>query len=121
MSKKLHSDDIDFELDEKVEFTGPDGNRLTGLVVRVYNTRDDYHVEVDGERYSVNRRSDNMRYAPVPAPSTITPVTTGYRSSWTDEDRAAQSRRILGQDARCQGDCSRGGDGPPCCLPGCQG
>jgi len=53
----------DFELGDMVWFDGPYGDRLYGEVVRVYNARDDYHVEVDGHRYSVHRSSDNMSRA----------------------------------------------------------
>lgn len=50
-------DDGSFELGDRVSFNGPYGERMTGIVVRVYNSRTVYHVEVDGERYSV--RTDN--------------------------------------------------------------
>jgi hypothetical protein len=46
-------DDGTFELGDRVSFVGPYGERLYGEVVRVYNTRVLYHVEVDGQRYEV--------------------------------------------------------------------
>ncbi len=64
MSRSLSSfeyPDDDFELGDIVEFDAPYGGRLTGDVVRVYNTRSHYHVEVDGSRYEVSRRDDNMQ------------------------------------------------------------
>lgn len=53
-------DDGSFELGDRVSFKGPFGDRLTGVVVRVYNSRLCYHVEVDGERYSVRTDGGNM-------------------------------------------------------------
>lgn len=50
----------DFELGDTVEFDGPYGERMTGEVARVYNTRTLYHVEVNGERYEVEYPGDNM-------------------------------------------------------------
>lgn len=50
----------EFELGEQVSFDH-EGLRLTGEVVRVYNTREWYHVEVAGQRYEVNAREDDMR------------------------------------------------------------
>ena len=52
----------DFELGERVSFDH-EGTRLTGEVVRVYNTREWYHVEVDGQRYEVHGREDDIRRA----------------------------------------------------------
>jgi hypothetical protein len=49
-----------FELGDTVFFNGPGGDRLRGEVVRVYNTRAHYHVEVNGIRYSVNSLDDDM-------------------------------------------------------------
>lgn len=44
----------EFELNDKVSFIAPWGNdRIQGTVVRVYNSRTLYHVEVDGTRYEV--------------------------------------------------------------------
>lgn len=54
-------DDGSFALGDRVSFNGPYGGRLTGEVVRVYNSRIVYHVEVDGERYQVRTDSDDMR------------------------------------------------------------
>ena len=51
--------DTYFELGEMVYFDHGE-YRLKGEVVRVYNTRAVYHVEVDGKRYRV-RLSDNPR------------------------------------------------------------
>jgi hypothetical protein len=59
----------DYDLGERAsfnhEYQREDGQigveRLTGEVVRVYSARDDYHVEVDGIRYQVDRHSDDMR------------------------------------------------------------
>lgn len=50
----------DFQLGDRVSFDGPYGGRLTGEVVRVYNTRTRYHVEVDGTRYDVDYPADNL-------------------------------------------------------------
>lgn len=50
----------DFDLGERVAFNH-EGVRLSGIVVRVYNTRDLYHVEVHGRRYLVRPRDDEMR------------------------------------------------------------
>ena len=63
MSIRLNPDEYgepDFELGEEVSFFHK-GSRLYGKVVRVYNTRALYHVEVDGERYQVDPRDDQMR------------------------------------------------------------
>lgn len=43
----------EYELDDKVTFAH-EGGHLTGKVVRVYNTREWYHVEVDHRRYEVH-------------------------------------------------------------------
>jgi hypothetical protein len=43
----------EFDIGDRVEFDAPWGGRLTGEVVRVYNTRTVYHVMVDGSRYEV--------------------------------------------------------------------
>jgi hypothetical protein len=59
----------DYELGERVSFNHEyqleDGRvgveRLTGEVVRVYSARDDYHVEVEGIRYLVDRTGDDIR------------------------------------------------------------
>lgn len=52
--------DDNFELEERISFLY-EGTRLTGVVARVYNTREWYHVEVAGRRYSVNARDDEMQ------------------------------------------------------------
>ena len=55
-------DDGSFELGDRVSFLHPGSTdyRLTGTVVRVYNSRLVYHVEVDGERYSVRIDGGNQ-------------------------------------------------------------
>ena len=60
MSTLLSHSYSDFDLGDEVSFLC-DGLRLYGEVVRVYNTRDNYHVEVDGRRYFVSRQDDDMR------------------------------------------------------------
>lgn len=61
MSRCLGPDySTEFELGETVSFDYG-GDRLTGRVVRVYSTRLDYHVEVDGKRYEVTVPDDNPR------------------------------------------------------------
>jgi len=62
MSKLLDYCTTTFDMGERVSFNH-DGVRLSGIVVRVYNTRDLYHVEVDGQRYEVDPRDDGMRRA----------------------------------------------------------
>ncbi len=52
----------EFDLGDTVSF-GHDRDRLTGKVVRVYSTRLNYHVEVEGERYEVSIPDDNMESA----------------------------------------------------------
>lgn len=52
--------DRDFELNERVSFLHK-GERLYGEVARVYNSRELYHVEVAGLRYSVHGLADDMR------------------------------------------------------------
>ena len=52
----------EFDIGDIVEFDHY-GSRLCGEVVRVYAARCDYHVEVDGERYSVHITADNMKKA----------------------------------------------------------
>lgn len=54
--------DTDFHIGEHAYFDAPFNNtiRLYGEVVRVYNTRMNYHVEVDGVRYAVNLMDDHM-------------------------------------------------------------
>lgn len=51
-----------FDLGEEVTFLHQ-GERLQGKVVRVYNTRDVYHVEVAGQRYLACPEEDDMRRA----------------------------------------------------------
>lgn len=65
MSREVESYEYnrEFALGDIVSFNGPYGDRLVGEVVRVYNARADYHVEVDGKRYSVHIRDDDMQYA----------------------------------------------------------
>lgn len=53
-------DSSDYELGERVSFLY-EGERLEGEVVRVYNTREWYHVRVRGERYMVSPFNDEMR------------------------------------------------------------
>lgn len=50
----------EFELGDYVSFDH-EGRRLTGKVARCYNTREVYHVEVEGQRYKVRLSEDNMR------------------------------------------------------------
>lgn len=57
----------EYELGEQVSFLH-EGSRLRGTVARVYNTRDLYHVEVDGQRYLVEPRADEMRRETAPHP-----------------------------------------------------
>lgn len=61
MSFRLYSENYnnEFELGDRVSFMH-EGCRLWGKVVRVYNTRTCYHVEVDGDRYFVTL-DDDMR------------------------------------------------------------
>jgi len=62
MSRYLGPDENDsvFDLGDTVSFDH-EGERLTGTVVRVYATRLNYHVEVDGARYEVSVPDDNPR------------------------------------------------------------
>lgn len=61
MSRNLGPDtSTDFSLGEIISFDH-DGDRLSGKVVRVYNTRLLYYVEVDGDRYEVAVPDDNPR------------------------------------------------------------
>jgi ribosomal protein L21E len=61
MSRQIpNNDDDDFDLGDIVSFDH-DGERLTGEVVRVYNTRTLYHVEVNDKRYEVEIPGDNPR------------------------------------------------------------
>ena len=55
-----YDNDCCFNLGDMVSFDS-DGERLTGKVVRVYNTRLLYHVEVDGRRYEVSVPDDDPR------------------------------------------------------------
>jgi hypothetical protein len=57
----------EYELGEQVSFLH-EGSRLRGTVARVYNTRDLYHVEVDGQRYLVESLVDEMRRETPPHP-----------------------------------------------------
>lgn len=66
MSSRVYSylDRNEFELGDYVEFNAPDTGwedsrtRLRGQVVRVYNSRELYHVEVEGVRYLVHIDDD---------------------------------------------------------------
>jgi len=62
VSRRVDDDEFEnhFDFGDIVEFDGPDGERLQGEVVRVYNTRTRYHLLVDGERYDVDT-SDNLK------------------------------------------------------------
>lgn len=62
MSRYLgESNDCIFELGDTISFDY-DEMRLTGtVVVRVYNTRLLYHVEVNGHRYEVEVPTDNPK------------------------------------------------------------
>lgn len=51
-----------YQLGATVEFDGPDGTRLRGEIVRTSSNPDYFHVEVDGRRYEVSCRDDNMRH-----------------------------------------------------------
>lgn len=53
-------DGTDFILGDTVSFTH-EGHRLVGIVVRVYNSRTLYHIEVDGDRYEVAVPNDDPR------------------------------------------------------------
>jgi hypothetical protein len=50
----------EFALGDRVSFDH-EGDRLTGEVVRVYNARLAYHVEVESKRYEVAVPEDNPR------------------------------------------------------------
>lgn len=63
MATKLEGFRREYELGEWVSFEH-EGRTLRGEVVRVYSARDDYHVEVDGQRYSTH--IDEMRPAKKP-------------------------------------------------------
>ena len=56
-------DDGTFELGDRVSFMHK-GERLCGIVARVYNTRTLYHVSVQGKRYEVEPGADEMRREP---------------------------------------------------------
>jgi hypothetical protein len=47
-------------LGSTVTFDGPYGDRLTGEIVRTSANPTSFHVEVDGVRYEVDLRNDNM-------------------------------------------------------------
>lgn len=64
MSKQLDSNNASvFDLNDRVTFIAPNRkDRMTGKVVRVYNTRELYHVEGDdGWRYEVDLKFDQMK------------------------------------------------------------
>ena len=60
MSKIIFDNFDQFDIGNKVSFDH-NGKRLTGAIVRVYNTRDLYHVDVNGQRYQVNPIYDCMK------------------------------------------------------------
>lgn len=60
MSERVYVPE-EFEMNDLVEFDGPGGGRLRGEIARIYNSRQLFHVEVDGERYTVERDGDNMK------------------------------------------------------------
>lgn len=61
MSKCIGRDNSTyFVIGEWVTFDHQD-RRLTGQVVRVYNSRQIYHVDVNGVRYEVSVDEDNPR------------------------------------------------------------
>lgn len=61
MSKKLEDfNDTDFMIGEIVSFDHR-GVRLKGTVVRAYNSRLIYHVQVNGDRYEVEVGVDDPR------------------------------------------------------------
>ena len=60
VDRSEYSEAADFILGESVSFLHG-GARLYGEIVRIYNTRTVYHVEVEGRRYSVSPRDDDMR------------------------------------------------------------
>lgn len=52
--RRYEYDDGSFELGDRAWFKPPYcSSWVRGEIVRVYNTRTAYHVEYDGERYSV--------------------------------------------------------------------
>jgi hypothetical protein len=53
----------EFDLGDRVIFVAPWGDPVEGVVVRVYNSGDLYHVEVEGKRYEVDQSGDQMRRA----------------------------------------------------------
>lgn len=57
MSRPLGRYQEDFDIGDLVSFDH-DGKRLVGEVVRVYNTRELYHVAANGERYEVHSPGD---------------------------------------------------------------
>ncbi len=67
LSEYEHGGSTEFNLGDIVSFDhrgawmseGDEPERLTGEVVRVYSTRLNYHVEVNGTRYEVEVPNDN--------------------------------------------------------------
>lgn len=57
MARMIDDDGRDFDIGDQVSFLS-DGERLYGRVVRVYSTRYNFHVEVDGRRYEVSLDDD---------------------------------------------------------------
>jgi hypothetical protein len=55
-------DDNEYDLGDRVSFLH-DGERLTGTVVRVYASRLNYHIQVDGRRYEASVPGDDIRKA----------------------------------------------------------
>ena len=51
-----------FDLNERVSFMNPSGERIHGFITRVYASGTFYHVQGDdGERYEVSAIEDAMR------------------------------------------------------------
>ena len=64
VSKVLSSSNYaknNFEIGDTVSFLDPDGDRITGEIVRIYNTRTLLHVIADGVRYSVDVVGDKVQ------------------------------------------------------------
>ena len=59
LSKSEYPSDV-YDLGDRVSFLH-EGERLVGTVVRVYSSRELYHVEVGGRRYEVDTSCDDMR------------------------------------------------------------
>ena len=60
ISTRVFADE--WQLGDMVEFNAPEGGRLQGRLVRIYNTRDVFHVETwQGRRYQAELEADQMR------------------------------------------------------------